>query len=112
MTDENWDKGAAVCRCMRAREKVNMQCPLSFSAALEESYQNFQEKKEAKDEMFRDAQAELSGLIRIVEDHNNKLRKVLEREREAEDIIQTYPSCITSLQAKVLSAKELFIPSS
>ena len=83
---------------------------VNFTADLEEQYQEFLKKKEAKENALQDVQAELHGLIANVESHNATMKKLSEQEREATSIIQTYPDEITALQNKIHSAKQLFIP--
>ena len=81
-----------------------------FTADLEEHYQEFLKRKEARENALQDVQAELHGLIADVKSHNATMKKLSEQERKATSIIQTYPDKVTALQNKIHSAKQLFIP--
>ena len=60
-----------------------------FTEDLEEHYQEFLKRKEARENALQDVQAELHGLIADVKSHNATMKKLSEQEREATSIIQT-----------------------
>ena len=64
-------------------------------------------KKEDNDKAYRDAQAELDGLMREVECYNGQLQDILAGEREASELVMTLPMEIERLEEKIESASKL-----
>lgn len=82
-----------------------------YYAAIEEEYGTFLIKKEEKDDTLKDTEAQLTGLIKKVETYAQRLRDIETREKEAQEIVQSYPNLISRLQDKINSTEQLLGPS-
>lgn len=83
---------------------------LYFVAGVEDEYQICAKRKEEKESVLNDAQANMNAMIVAVEQHTQTLSQLEKREEEAKHITETYPDRIKQLKIKTNSLLGLFSP--
>ena len=103
-----------LCSCVHPDEKCGPVLTRFFSEgfssppALEDEYQACAHRREEKENVLNDAQAELAALVAEVERHTHKLSQLDRREEEAKLVPLTHPDMISQLREKSDSAQSLF----